>query len=87
MAIVILGGLITSTMLNLLVLPTLALRYGRFQKAAERECLVLDEVTQVLQFHGQVDVVDHHVLGTLRTIGAKFKIPSMPAATRTLATS
>ena len=32
MAIVILGGLITSTTLNLLVLPTLALRYGRFEK-------------------------------------------------------
>ncbi|HWX21106.1 MAG TPA: efflux RND transporter permease subunit [Candidatus Binatia bacterium] len=32
MAIVILGGLLTSTVLNLLVLPTLALRYGRFQK-------------------------------------------------------
>jgi len=31
MAIVILGGLLTSTALNLLVLPTLALRYGRFQ--------------------------------------------------------
>jgi CzcA family heavy metal efflux pump len=30
MAIVILGGLATSTTLNLLVLPTLALRYGRF---------------------------------------------------------
>jgi len=30
MAIVILGGLITSTALNLLVLPTLALRYGKF---------------------------------------------------------
>lgn len=30
MAIVILGGLITSTALNLIVLPTLALRYGRF---------------------------------------------------------
>ena len=36
MAIVILGGLITSTLLNLLVLPTLALRYGRFEKVAER---------------------------------------------------
>jgi CzcA family heavy metal efflux pump len=35
MAIVILGGLITSTALNLLVLPTLALRYGRFEKKAE----------------------------------------------------
>ncbi len=30
MAIVILGGLVTSTLLNLLVLPTLALHYGRF---------------------------------------------------------
>ncbi len=30
MAIVILGGLITSTVLNLVVLPTLALRWGRF---------------------------------------------------------
>lgn len=30
MAIVILGGLITSTLLNLLILPVLALRYGRF---------------------------------------------------------
>jgi Cu/Ag efflux pump CusA len=34
MAIVILGGLVTSTLLNLLVLPTLALRYGRFQKVS-----------------------------------------------------
>jgi len=32
MAIVILGGLVTSTALNLLVLPTLSLRYGRFVK-------------------------------------------------------
>jgi len=30
MAAVILGGLITSTLLNLFVLPPLALRYGRF---------------------------------------------------------
>ncbi|MBI3524313.1 MAG: efflux RND transporter permease subunit [Betaproteobacteria bacterium] len=30
MAVVILGGLITSTVLNLLVLPTLALRFGHF---------------------------------------------------------
>ncbi|MDB6065439.1 MAG: heavy metal efflux pump, cobalt-zinc-cadmium [Pedosphaera sp.] len=35
MAIVILGGLITSTVLNLLVLPTLALRYGRFVKVTK----------------------------------------------------
>jgi CzcA family heavy metal efflux pump len=32
MAIVILGGLITSTLLNLLLLPTLALRYGKFRQ-------------------------------------------------------
>lgn len=31
MAIVILGGLLTSTALNLLILPGLALRYGRFE--------------------------------------------------------
>ncbi len=30
LAIVVLGGIVTSTALNLLVLPTLALRYGRF---------------------------------------------------------
>jgi Cu/Ag efflux pump CusA len=35
MAVVILGGLATSTALNLLVLPTLALRYGRFEPARE----------------------------------------------------
>jgi Cu/Ag efflux pump CusA len=35
MAIVILGGLATSTLLNLLVLPTLALRFGRFERPAE----------------------------------------------------
>ena len=35
MAIVILGGLLTSTTLNLLVLPTLALRYGVFQRSQE----------------------------------------------------
>jgi Cu/Ag efflux pump CusA len=34
MAIVILGGLVTSTLLNLLVLPTLALHYGKFQRTA-----------------------------------------------------
>ena len=36
MAIVILGGLITSTALNLLVLPTLSLHFGQFTKAAMR---------------------------------------------------
>ncbi|HYM74876.1 MAG TPA: efflux RND transporter permease subunit [Candidatus Dormibacteraeota bacterium] len=34
MAIVILGGLATSTALNLLILPTLALRFGRFEASA-----------------------------------------------------
>jgi Cu/Ag efflux pump CusA len=33
MAIAIPGGLATSTLLNLLVLPVLVLRFGRFQKA------------------------------------------------------
>ena len=37
MAAVILGGLITSTLLNLLILPTLALRYGRFEPHAQQE--------------------------------------------------
>ena len=31
MAIVILGGIVTSTILNLLIVPSLALRYGRFE--------------------------------------------------------
>jgi len=31
MAVVILGGLLTSMALNLLILTTLALRYGRFE--------------------------------------------------------
>ena len=35
MALVILGGLATSTLLNLLVLPTLALRFGRFGAAKQ----------------------------------------------------
>ncbi len=35
MAIIILGGLLTSTALNLLVLPTLALSYGRFGQSLE----------------------------------------------------
>ena len=33
MALVILGGLVTSTALNLLVLPVLALRHGEFEAA------------------------------------------------------
>lgn len=37
MAIVILGGLTTSTLLNLLVLPTLALRWGKFVAPARVE--------------------------------------------------
>lgn len=38
MAIVILGGLVTSTALNLLVLPTLALRFGKFEKPPAISC-------------------------------------------------
>jgi len=36
MALVIVGGLLTSMTLNLLVLPTLALRYGRFEARVDR---------------------------------------------------
>lgn len=36
MAIVILGGLVTSTALNLVLLPTLALAYGRFERTEYR---------------------------------------------------
>ncbi len=39
MAVVILGGLITSMVLNLLVLPTLALRYGDFHRKTEDDGL------------------------------------------------
>lgn len=35
MAIVILGGLVSSAFLNLLVLPALALRFGRFDVRPE----------------------------------------------------
>jgi len=37
MAMVILGGLFTSTVLNLMVLPSLALRYGRFERPVSVE--------------------------------------------------
>ncbi|HEX8949641.1 MAG TPA: efflux RND transporter permease subunit [Dissulfurispiraceae bacterium] len=40
MAQIILGGLVTSTALNLLVLPTLALRYGRFGTAPGRQVII-----------------------------------------------
>jgi CzcA family heavy metal efflux pump len=39
MAIVILGGLVTSTVLSLFVLPTLALRYGKLERTLERDDL------------------------------------------------
>jgi Cu/Ag efflux pump CusA len=39
MAIVILGGLVTSTLLSLFVLPTLALRYGKLERTLERDDL------------------------------------------------
>jgi Cu/Ag efflux pump CusA len=37
MAIVILGGLVTSTLLNLFVLPSLYLRFGKSERSAEAE--------------------------------------------------
>lgn len=37
MAVVILGGLLTSMALNLLVLPTLALRFGRFTRSEDED--------------------------------------------------
>jgi Cu/Ag efflux pump CusA len=40
MAVVILGGLITSTLLNLAVLPSVALRYGQFGPALENDEIV-----------------------------------------------
>ncbi|HVK00566.1 MAG TPA: efflux RND transporter permease subunit [Gemmatimonadales bacterium] len=42
MAIVILGGLITSTVLTLFVLPTLALRFGRFSHRPHPDAEALD---------------------------------------------
>ena len=36
MAIVIVGGLVTSTILNLLILPTIMLHYGRFEKDSDQ---------------------------------------------------
>lgn len=45
MAIVILGGLVTSTILNLLVLPALSLRYGRFGKKKGEYPQYNDEIT------------------------------------------
>jgi hypothetical protein len=37
MVVVILGGLVTSTPLNLLLLPTFALRFGRFGGSSPRQ--------------------------------------------------
>lgn len=36
MASIIIGGLMSSTILNLLVLPSIMLRYGHFEKRSER---------------------------------------------------
>ncbi|MDB6108372.1 MAG: acrB/AcrD/AcrF family protein, partial [Pedosphaera sp.] len=47
MAIVILGGLITSTALNLLVLPTLAVQYGKFAKPEAEEGYGIDVAGKV----------------------------------------
>ena len=45
MAIVILGGLMTSMALNLLVLPTLALRFARFDTKAPGKRQARDDAT------------------------------------------
>jgi len=37
LAVVILGGLVTSTLLNLFVVPSLYLRFGRRRRPAPRE--------------------------------------------------
>jgi Cu/Ag efflux pump CusA len=40
MAIIILGGLVTSTILNLLVLLALALKYGQFERLRDSDDLL-----------------------------------------------
>ena len=37
MAVVILGGLVTSTLLNLFIVPSLYLRFAKSKKSLERE--------------------------------------------------
>jgi Cu/Ag efflux pump CusA len=44
MAVVILGGLVTSTALNLLILPPLALWFGSFEKSTFDESAASPEV-------------------------------------------
>jgi Cu/Ag efflux pump CusA len=56
MAIVILGGLLTSTILNLLVLPTLSLRYGKFapvSQAADAGVMEIPDRGVPPQFRGR----------------------------------
>ena len=40
MAAIIIGGLVSSTILNLLVLPSVMLRYGRFRQAQQTEEII-----------------------------------------------
>ena len=47
MATVILGGLMTSTLLNLLVLPTLSLRYGIFEASKSLHKEIVNEATRL----------------------------------------
>jgi hypothetical protein len=47
MAVVLVGGLISSTLLGLVVLPILYLRFG-FSRAAEREAAMGDDLTAAL---------------------------------------
>jgi Cu/Ag efflux pump CusA len=46
MALVVLGGLVSSAALNLLILPTLAARYGRFRTRRDDDDLLEDQVSQ-----------------------------------------
>ena len=45
MALVILGGLVSSTLMNLLLLPSLYLRWGRLPGVEPSERTVVDDVT------------------------------------------
>jgi CzcA family heavy metal efflux pump len=68
MAIVILGGLISSMALNLIVLPTLALRYGRFEPSAgelgARPNVLPPVRARVTQAKAHVDAANSPMHGT-----------------------
>jgi len=53
MALVILGGLVTSMMLSLLILPTLALRFGRFEPSVDEFAASPPEPKRVQRMAGE----------------------------------